>query len=67
MVFKAKIMEKYDGNIAVKEFGDTDINILDFLKQVDSANSNLWIFHPTKTISSYLFAVISGPFKEVKC
>ena len=64
---KAKVMENYDGNIAVKEFGDTDINILEFLKQVDNGNSSLWIFNPTKNISSYLFAVISGPFKEIKC
>ena len=46
--------------------GETDIELLEFLKNVDP-NSNLWIFPVTPIISTYLFAVISGPFKEVRC
>ena len=60
-------MASYDGSDVIKEFGDTDINILTFLKEITSEGRNLWIFNKTKSISTYLFAVISGPFKEVKC
>ena len=58
--------EIYDGNMVVKEIGETDIDLLDFLKTVDR-KANLWIFPATPIISTYLFAVISGPFKEIRC
>ena len=47
------------------EIGDTFLSF-DQLFKGNHENYLIWEFFPTPIISSYLYAIIAGPFKQIK-
>ena len=46
--------------------GESGLTIKEYLMNADN-NFDFYIFEKTKYISTYLFAMIAGPYREIKC